>query len=58
MGGREPTSEFDGVTVSRLTVATAVDLLRDAEHELEQTGATGPYLDEVSETIDELEESL
>lgn len=58
MGGEEATAEFDGVTVSRLTVASAIDLLADAERELQQTGASGPYREEVSETIDKLEASL
>lgn len=46
------------VAVSRLTVATAIDLLRDFEDEFERVNATGPYLDELSETIEQLEESL
>ena len=48
----------DHVTISRLTAATAIDILRDVETELEQSNATGPYLEEVSETIDTVERAL
>ena len=41
------------VTVDRLSLATALDLLREYETELEDSGADeGPYTNEISETID------
>lgn len=58
MDEKETRSDATAVTVSRMTVASAVDLLTDVENELEQADATGPYLNEVSETIEELENSL
>ena len=45
-------------TVSRLTVATAIDLLDDLEYEVTRADASGPYLTEIQQTIDQLEQSL
>lgn len=56
MSGDEPGPEL--VSIPRLWVATAVDLLHDMERELWRADATGPYLSEVSETADTLERAL
>jgi len=46
------------VTLDRVTVATAIDLLSDLEQEVGRADATGPYRDEISETIDGLATAL
>lgn len=46
------------VEASRLTVATAVDFLREYENELRQSGAEGKYTREVSKTIEKLNTAL
>lgn len=56
MCGDEPAP--DCVPVPRFLVATAIDLLRDVEREYRREGASGPYLDEITETADGLERSL
>jgi len=51
-------STGDTVVVSRLTAASAVDLLRDYRREFERTESDGPYLEELSDTITALEAAL
>ena len=46
------------VTVSRMTVATATDLLRERKQEIEHIDGPGPYVTELAETIERLEQSL
>jgi len=46
------------VTVSRLTVATAADFLRDYTHELKQSSAEGQYTTEMAEIVTELDSIL
>lgn len=46
------------VSVDRLVVATAADLLRDTQEDLEAVDATGPYYDTVTETIEQLDAAL
>lgn len=55
---RPPTIERETVAVPRLTVAAAIDLLSDRKREYESRGSAGPYLDELSATVAELEASL
>lgn len=55
----ENTDNPHTVTVDRLSLATALDLLREYETELEDSGADeGPYTNEVSETIERLDDAL
>ena len=58
MSDEELTLESETVPVPRLTVATSIDLLRDLESEVERADAYGPYLDEITETIEQLGKSL
>jgi len=46
------------VEVPQLTLASAVDLLDDYRSEMERANATGPYFEELSETVERLEERL
>jgi len=46
------------VAVSRMTAATAADLLCDYRREFEQANADGPYREELTETIEQLEGAL
>lgn len=46
------------IEIQRLTVAKAVDLLRDYEQELENARAEGEYTDEVESTYKLLQEKL
>ena len=46
------------VEVSRLTLARAIDLLDDYRQDMERADATGPYLDELSSTVEQLEKRL
>jgi len=50
--------DTDSVPVSRLTIATAADFLRDYARELEQAGSDGAYTAELDETVQVLEASL
>lgn len=56
MSDEHPAAET--VEVPRLTLASARDLLADYRREMERADATGPYLDEVSTTIQQLEDDL
>ena len=46
------------VEVSRLTLASAIDLLDDYRQDMERAEARGPYLDELSSTVEQLEKRL
>lgn len=46
------------VAVSRVTAASATDLLRDYRREFERADADGPYLEELTTTIEQLEGAL
>jgi uncharacterized protein YwgA len=54
----EETHEVETVYIPRLTLASAVDLLEDYQDEMEQADATGPYSNELSDTIEQLQERL
>jgi hypothetical protein len=51
-------TEQNTVPVSRLTIATASDFLRDYAQELTQSGADGQYATEVTETVEALDRAL
>jgi hypothetical protein len=46
------------VAVSRMTAASATDLLRDYRREFKRADADGPYLEELTATIEQLEGTL
>ena len=46
------------IALSRMTVATAADLLCDYRQEFEQANADGPYREELAATIEQLEGAL
>ena len=50
--------DSEAVPVSRLTVATAADRLREYRQEVEQVAGGGSYVQELSETIEQLEQAL
>lgn len=52
------THEIETVEIPRLTLASAIDLLNDYRRDMEQVNATGPYLDELSDTVEQLEMRL
>jgi len=46
------------VTISRMTAATAADLLREYERTLHRAGVRDSHADDVAETIAELDAAL
>lgn len=56
--GENNTLKREYVSLDRVTVATAIDLLSDLEQEADRVDATGPYRNEISETIDGLATAL
>lgn len=58
MHGNADSSTGDTIEISRLTAASATDLLRDYRREFERVDSDGPYLEELSETIAQLEDAL
>lgn len=51
-------TDTNSVTVSRLTIATAADFLRDYTQELEQASTEGEYTAELDETVQALNSAL
>ncbi len=54
----EETHEVETVDIPRLTLASAVDLLEDYWDEMEQADATGPYLNNLPGTVEQLKQRL
>jgi hypothetical protein len=54
----EETHEVETVEIPRPTLASAIDLLDDYRGEMDRADATGPYSDELSSTIEQLERRL
>lgn len=54
----EERHEVETVDIPRLTLASAVDLLEDYRDEMEQADATGPYLNNLSGTVEQLKQRL
>lgn len=46
------------IEISRLTVATAADFLRDYEKELSESGAEGDYTQEIQDVVEALDRAL
>ena len=54
----DDTPEVETVEVPRLALASAIDLLDDYRQEIDRADTTGSYSDEVSSTVEQLEERL
>jgi len=51
-------AQSNSVTLSRMTVASAADALRDYRDELEGAGAEGEYTQEIRDVVASLEAAL
>jgi uncharacterized protein YwgA len=54
----EERHEVETVDIPRLTLASAIDLLEEYRDEIDRTDTTGPYSNELSDTIEQLQERL
>jgi len=54
----DETTDGTTVAVPTLTLASAIDLLDDYQREMERADAMGPYAEELSSTVEQLEERL